>query len=493
MLSKLRSLGKQTAVYGAGNILNKLLGFILIPIYQAFIPIDQFGNLAYFEILIFFLTGILHFGIAFGHQRFFYLEKEQNNYKVFHFNLFFGNLLIGSLLILPALIFSGGVSAILCNDTLQASNLRLTFLIILVEVLFVYPLQYLQLSQKPFGYLLSNASKLLISFLLSYVFVVHYSLGIFGILMARLLGSLLTLLVLFFFISLPNFEFKIDFGSMKRAIFFGFPMIISSLGFNVFMISDRFMLNWLSNPTELGKYSFGFKIANFINLIFIQTIAMSYYPSVISNENEDDNKRYYRKMLTYYCFFVIFLILIFLFYYEKVLWIVGKNKEYWDGLRVVPVLALSYFVMGFNYFSSVGIFLKKATKKYLMPSFSALFVNIGLNILLIPKFGMMGTAFSILAAQLVYTVFLTILSEKIMKVHFEWGKITLIIGVALTVYFFAEIFFLNHAFLSILFKTALLFFAIFLLFKFDFFEQVEIIRLKEGFHKVLTKYGIRKR
>jgi len=67
-------------------------------------------------------------------------------------------------------------------------------------------------------------------------------------------------------------------------------------------MNDRYMLNWLSTDIETGKYSFGFKIANFINLIFVATVGMSFMPSVFSKEKEENNTRYYRKMLTYYCF-----------------------------------------------------------------------------------------------------------------------------------------------------------------------------------------------
>ena len=76
MLDKLKRLGSQTFIYGTGNLINKLLGFILIPVYSQFIPIADFGILAVLEISILFLTSLLHFGINSGHQRYFYIEKE---------------------------------------------------------------------------------------------------------------------------------------------------------------------------------------------------------------------------------------------------------------------------------------------------------------------------------------------------------------------------------------------------------------------------------
>ena len=71
MLSKVRKIGKNTIYYGLGNILNKSLGFILIPIYSRLIPIEQYGVLAILELLILLLLAVLNFGITSGHERYF--------------------------------------------------------------------------------------------------------------------------------------------------------------------------------------------------------------------------------------------------------------------------------------------------------------------------------------------------------------------------------------------------------------------------------------
>lgn len=80
MLDKVKTLTKNTAIYGFGNALNKLLGIILIPLYTTYIPVSDFGVLAIMEITILALIQILNFGTVNGHQRYFYIEKEKNEY-----------------------------------------------------------------------------------------------------------------------------------------------------------------------------------------------------------------------------------------------------------------------------------------------------------------------------------------------------------------------------------------------------------------------------
>ncbi len=491
MLDKIRDVGKQTFVYGLGGIINKLLGFILIPVYLKFIPIGDFGNLNYFETIIIFLTALLNFGIAPAHQRFFYSEHEENTYKTYLFNNFFGCLVLATLSILPVLVFSGNVASFICKSASQASNLRTTMWIVVVEILYIIPLQVLQYEQKPFYYLLLNVIKLVSTFTLTKYLVLHYSMGIDGILDARLIGGAGTILLAFFVIILPRITFKINIESLNKSIAFGFSYVLSTLGYTLFMISDRFMLEWLSTNEQLGKYSFGFKIANFVSLIFVQTIGMSYFPSVMSNENKSDNIRYYRKMLTYYCFIISLLILAFLFFYQDVLWIVGKNKEYFDGLRVVPILSLSFMIMGMNYFVGVGLFLKKQTKYYLIPSFAALMANIGLNFLLIPSLGMFGAAIAVLLAQIIYTGLVAYFSGRHMYIAFEWNKISEIFALAIFIFLFVQYFQIKNFYLDTLIKLIMLTLFPLILYKLNFFEKIEIQRLKEGVMKSLVRFKLK--
>ena len=490
MLDKLRNIGKQTALYGFGNILNKLLGFILIPMYQSHIPIGNFGNLIYFETIIVFLTAFLNYGIGPAHQRFFYIENENKTYGVYLFNNFFGCFILAVVSILPLLYFSVPIATSLCKDILQAGNFRIVMWIVVVEIMYGLCLLVLQYNRNHFNFYLIMLVKLLITFFLTAYLVIDYSMGIEGVLIARLAGGVLINLVAILWIILPRCTFSFNIRSITQSIIFGFPFVISTLGYTLFMLSDRFMLNWLSTSEQVGKYGFGFKIANFINLIFVQTIGMSYFPSVMSNESKADNIRYYRKMLTYYCFLLAILILGFLFFYQNILWIVGKNKEYWEGLKVVPILSLSFMVMGMNYFVGVGLFLKNQTKNYLVPSFSALIVNIILNLFLIPKYGMMGAAYSVVVAQIIYTGLLSFYSGKYMKIDFEWNKIFSIFILAILIYIIDENLPLHNFFFVIIVKLIFLIFFPWILFKFGFFEQIELQRAKEGIYKVWSKFKL---
>lgn len=490
MLDKLRKVGQQAVVYGLGNILNKLLGFLLIPLYISRIPINEFGILSIFEIIILFLSTLLSFGIGTAHQRFFYIEKENKTYGIYLFNNFIGNAILALIAIIPFLLFSGFFASVLVGDSLQYLNLQIVMWIIVVEVLFYIPLQVLQYEGKPFQFLLFNVLKLILSFSLTIYFVIRLKYSINGILYARLLGGAITLLLTLAFIILPRCNFKFNIKPVIKSIRFGLPIVISNIGYIIFMISDRYMLLWFSNESEVGKYSFGLKIANFINLIFINTICISYFPTVMKNDGQENNIRYYRKMLTYYCIFISFIILAFLFYYRELLGLVVNNKEYWEGLKVVPLLCVSFMVMGMNYFVQVGLFLKNESKKYLFPSFVVVFINILLNVFLIPLLGMIGAGISVLVSQITYTSLIVYLSEKQMKISFEWKKIFLAIALGIVLFFAGLYLPVKNIWIAGVIKLAMLGLYPLILYKLNFFEPIEIQRTKEGIIKQLVKLKI---
>jgi len=483
MLDKIKRLGSQTFIYGTGNLINKLLGFILIPVYSQFIPIADFGILAVLEISILFLSSVLHFGINSGHQRYFYKEKENKSYGSFLFSNYFGNFLITLAGLLPLMLFSTGFSRLFFQNTDNALVFKLAMWITLSEIMNIYPLQVLQYEDKPFSYLLLNVVKLILSFSLTIFLVVQFHMGIDGILYARLTGNAAVMIFSIFFIILPRCKFQINFNSIKKTIIFGFPLVASNIGYLIFQMSDRYMLNWLSSEAETGKYAFGFKIANIINLLLVQSIGISYLPSVFSSEEKEGNVRYYSKVLTYYIFLMATITLVFLLFYKDLLSLMVRNNKYWSGLAIVPILSLNFIVLGMNYFVCIGLFLKKKTNYYIIPSLITAIINILLNLILIPRYGMFGAAASTLTSQIIYTSILALVSNRIYPVPFEWKKVFLIFFLAVIAFLISE----NLATGYLIPDLAIRFFIILLipfsLLKLGFFEPIEKERLKEIFLK----------
>jgi O-antigen/teichoic acid export membrane protein len=267
---------------------------------------------------------------------------------------------------------------------------------------------------------------------------------------------------------------------------YGFPLTISFIGYLIFASSDRYMLNWLSDERQTGMYGFGYKIANIVMLL-VQSIGISYLPSMYQEEKQADNKRFYRKMLFYYTFLMTYVVLGFLFFYKILLWPLVQNKDYWSGVVIVPILSLTFLIMGMNYFVNIGLNLKNKTRYYIIPTFIAALINIGLNFIFIKQFGFVGTAYSALISQAINTLLITFMANKFMPIGFEWRKIFIVLVLAFVFYFVGVQFDFKHKIVIAAIRITLLVLFPLILYKLKLFEPIEVQRVIEGALKAKQK------
>lgn len=487
MLNKVKKIGTNTMYYGIGNILNKSLGFILIPIYARVIPIEQYGILAILELIILLLLALLNFGITTGHERFFFLEKDKNEYSTFLFNNVLGLFLFSILSLSIISLFRPVLSILFWGNNDYSYLILLVLVITFVEINNIIPLQILQYEGKPLNYIITNLVRLLLSVLATVYFVISKKLGIEGILYGRLAGSGLTMIFQLFSVIVPRMSLRFDFSKVIMTMRYGLPVTVSLIGYLIFTSSDRYMINWLLDERATGMYGFGFKIANIVMLL-VQSIGIGYLPAMYQQEKVTDNIRFYRKMLFYYTFVMTYAVLFFLFFYKILLWPLVQNKEYWSGTAIVPVMSFAFLITGMNYFVNIGMTLKNKTRYYIIPTFVAALINIGLNFILIRRFGFIGAAYSAMISQAINTLLIALIANHFMPIGFEWKKI-------FTVLILAIIFFLlgiqietDYKVLIAGSRILLLLLFPYVLYKLNLFESIEILRLKEEILKL--KYRI---
>jgi O-antigen/teichoic acid export membrane protein len=146
-------------------------------------------------------------------------------------------------------------------------------------------------------------------------------------------------------------------------------------------------------------------------------------------------------------------------------------------------------IMGMNYFVGIGLYLKNKMHHFLVPSLAAVILNILMNFYSIPLWGMMGAAYSTLISQIVYTAILTIIAGKYIKVGFEWFKTLLIYSLAIALFIGNQFTESLNFFLASFIRLLLLAIFPLVLYKLNFFEKIELMRLREGIGKIFNRYS----
>jgi O-antigen/teichoic acid export membrane protein len=479
---------KHTAIYSLGNIATKLIGIVLLPLYTTHITVAEYGVLGILEITIMILTQVLILGQSQAFLRFHDLEGYKERRKSTLFTIFIFLFATGLLINIVGQSCTSKLSSLFSKPTDFAVYFRLCFVIIFLRIINNLFLSVLRANEKSIFYAIANTIKFIIILGFNIYFVAFAKIGIKGILYSYLIGDGVLFLILFpgrIFEMAPKFDSKI----FKAAFVFGFPLIFSSLAHMLLNMGNRYILKLLVNYEEVGLYNLGYKVAGVLNMFFIQSFTLGLLPSAYKMYGKKGDKRYYSKMLTYFVFVLCWAGLgLSLFSAEIVKILSPNNSDYWSAHTVIPIIVLSYIFSGAKSVTALGMYLKGKTQFIAYITALALFINIALNFLFIPKHGMMGAAYATLIAFIALYFLSYSISDRLYKIPFENLKLLKLILLTIALYYVSVIFQSISLPLNILLKIAILVSFPFILYVVNFYEKIELETIKKGFLK-LTKLG----
>lgn len=480
MFVYLKGLLKESVIYSIGNILNKASGLILLPIYSQLISIEEFGILTILELIALALIQICNLGLTSGFQRYFFIEKEKGHLGSFLYSNIVSLIIMYIPFIIFGLYFNNELSHLFFDTIDYSFCFKLLTGIILIEMLFDFQQMYLQNEQKSITYTVFSVTNTIVTLGITIYLIKYNNWGIEAVFVSRLISKTLITLISFITYIYPILEYKLSIKSVKTSLIYGFPIVISSLGYIVYTMSDRFMLNELTDEASLGKYSIGVRVASVINIVFIKALGLGFLPQIFKNEN---NKRLYTKTFTYFTYGISAIILFFLMTYSLPIELLLKNKEYTEGLIIVPILSIYFLALGSNYFLYSGISTSNKSKYLIYPTLITALVNIVLNYILIPKFGYISAAVTTLLSQFLYIFIANKIVQKINPIKFEWKKIFFSVSIAIGLYAIF-IYFNEHIFLAPILTMLYLI----ILYNFKFLEPHEKERIKLTISKQKQKY-----
>jgi O-antigen/teichoic acid export membrane protein len=216
-------------------------------------------------------------------------------------------------------------------------------------------------------------------------------------------------------------------GLFKKLLRFGLPYLPAGLGSMIIQVIDRPIMEKLTNLSTLGIYQASYKLGIFM-MLFVTMFQFAWQPFFLEESKGENAKQIFSKVLTYFTLAGSFiLVLVSLFISDLItMHIFGRTifaKAYLSGLYIVPVILLGYLFNGMYVVFNAGIFIKdKSIYVPVMTGIGAI-VNVGVNFLLIPVWGMMGAAIATFAAYLSMAAGIYIVTQKFYKIEYETGKI----------------------------------------------------------------------
>ncbi len=428
MLSQIKQLGKETAIYGISTIIGRFLNFLLVPFYTNVLKPDQYGIVTTIYAYIAFLNVIYSYGMESAYLRYassLEIGDKKENFSTPFISIFFTSLIFSSLIHL----FSNEIANIIGIPEKFSICIRYSAWILFFDAVCIIPLAYLRLESKAFIFSLIKITNIVVNVALNILLLLKFKLGIYGIFISGLVASAFTFAMLMSVI-LRNFSFSFLKNLYFELLKFGLPYIPSGLSAMIIQVIDRPILKALTDDSTVGIYQANYRLGIFM-MLFVSMFDYAWRPFFLKNSNRPDAKILFSKVLTYFVLSASFLFLLVSFFIEDFVRIKIFDKyiihpDYWKGLGIVSIVLLGYLFNGIYVNLIAGIYIEKKTKY--LPYITGLgaISNILGNYALIPLFGMYGSAWATFISYFVMTISLFIIVQRIYPTRYEYKKLFVI-------------------------------------------------------------------
>ncbi|MBJ9991090.1 lipopolysaccharide biosynthesis protein [Paenibacillus sp. S28] len=384
-------------VYFASSLMTQLVNLLLIPLYTHHLSQEMYGQYDLILSMQMLLSLMIALGVHSGMIRFFneFDDKEGLRNTALTFGLLWGGLCIAA-----AWGVSPWVSGLIFGQADTAS--QYIPYVVMISVFSCLNLIYSSYYSMQFKALRSSSipfAVLILTLLFVLLLFIRLDMGVIGILRAQLLANALVLAVLFC-VNIRRFRFMLRPEPLRRMLNYGTGLLLGDISAWVLGLSDRFLIKGYMNLSSVAVYSIGYKIGMLMNPVFINPFMSVFTAFKFRAYKEADGAEKIRGMFRMYNFLGWLCVLgLSLFANVAVQLVAPGNYE--AAADVIPIISFSYFLSGSIAFYSLGLHIaNKMRINYLITMLAAV-LNVACNIVLIPWFGIYGSA---LATVISYAV-----------------------------------------------------------------------------------------
>ncbi len=423
---------RHSAVYGLGHILNRSVGFFLLPLYTHLFTQEAYGIAGLATTYLTVLTLLYCYGLDAGFMRFYILAEEGEERRRIFSSAF--TTLLGSSLVISFLLYAAApvLAPLLFSQAAIPVGVDLVHMIrLIVGILFCdtvafIPLLLLRAEEKSSLFILLKISNGMVNLVLNVLFIALWHQGVAGIFYANLISSAL-LLVMVLPIILRN-GWRIPHSNLVRQLLsFGLPFLPTGFAIALLDSGDRILLERLDSVAAVGVYNAGAKVGMIMALL-VAAFRFAWQPYFLSTSKDQDAQTIFARIFTYILLTCVALFLVVSFFIDELvrLRIAGYSllgESFWAGSQVVPLIMLAYLFYAMYLVFEAALYLKGKSGLIALVTLAGLAVNILANIALIPQWGPTGAAWARALAYAAMALGLLFFSQKHYYIPYEWGRL----------------------------------------------------------------------
>lgn len=447
-MARIKSLFKDTAVYGTSSIIGKFLNWCLVPLYTRVFADGEYGIVTYIYSFVALGMVILTYGLETGYFRF---SKDENGKYTYSTSII--SLICTSVLFLAVLLPLSSVISGWEGFGGHPSYIIIMGLCMAIDTVIAIPFCSLRNHNRPVRFAVLKFINIGLNIGLNLFFLLAcpwlmevapstvdwwYSptYGIGYIFVANLIASAATLLMLT--PELRGFEWRFDRALWRRIIAYCIPLMLMGIAGIMNQTIDKILFPMLyKGPdamAQLGIYGANYKIG-IVMMMFCQAFRFAFDPFIFSKDKGADEQERRRSIAASLKYFVIAELVVFMgvmFYLDIVRLFIAKS--YYSGLRVVPIIMLAEMFFGIYYILSAWCKLTDRTIWATYFSVAGLAVTLLLNMALVPQYGYVGCAWAAFFCYGLMMVACYIIGQSKMPIPYPMKRISVYMAVAAALY-----------------------------------------------------------
>lgn len=415
---QIKAIFRDMVKYSPSKIIGMLGNAIIVPVYTSLLSPEQYGLYSLSIALLSFLCIIFSDWVGLSGLRFFkhhQMMQDMPKYLTTLVTMLITNIF---LMFVVAFVFRNNFYAFF---HIPAKYFCAILLLIIPVAIRALLFQLLRAQLKSMSFTLSTIVNQFLTILLSIFFVKFFHLGA----MALLLGmgvsiSLIDLLLIYQSNILSWFKLqKIEWHSVLPIFKYGIPIAATSLSAWIINQSNKFIMNSIHGFSEVGIVGVAYGLTLPLLMTIFSIITVAAIPRIINMyEEKIDVRPLISRFAGYYVLIALPVILIISMYAPDYVHMLSSNEKFQIAFKLIPYFAFGTFFMALTDYTTLQYHLANKTYIDFIIKLASGVVNIVLNILLIPKFGLEGVGIATLCANFLYFLLSVIIVLPGLKLMF---------------------------------------------------------------------------
>lgn len=438
-MAGIKSLAKDTAIYGVSSIVGRFLNWCLVPLYTITFPVAEYGVVTFVYSVVALALIILTYGMETGFFRFANHDRWKDPMEVYSTSLIS--------LAVTSLTFVVLVWAFLPQVTVwmecdgHPSYVMMMAVCVAVDAFLALPFSYLRFRKRPMRFAMLRLVNIGLNIGLNLFFIIvcpwlwqrcpdavswfyDPGFGIGYIFLSNLVASCVSMVMML--PELTGFRYRFNRRLLREMLVYSAPLLVLGVAGIMNQTIDKILYPHLVDGRQamhdLGIYGANYKIA-IVMVMFIQAFRFAYEPFIFARNKEagGDRNQAYSDAMKYFVLFALGIFLFVMFYIDILRYFI--SPKYFSGLKVVPVIMLAELFFGVFFNLSLWYKLTDKTIWGMWFSLLGLAVTLVLNVLLVPRMGYMGCAVAALSSYFVMMVTSYAVGRVKYPINYETGRI----------------------------------------------------------------------